>query len=69
MHELLREAGKLVGLWFAHRFQFEYPPYGGTKEEYTELFFPFFDFINFEIAYNSIKPRKNREYFLLMQRK
>lgn len=69
MHQLLHPAGKLVGLWFTHRFQQNYPPYGGTKEEYEAIFGKYFSFKTFEIAYNSIKPRKGREFFMLMQKK
>ncbi len=68
MYNLLDENGKLVGLWFTHHFNNSFPPYGGTKEEYEQLFSPYFRFIFFEKAYNSIKPRIGREFFILMQK-
>ncbi len=67
--DLLKNNGKLVGLWFTHHFNKPYPPYGGTKEEYKKLFSPYFQFKTFEIAYNSIKPRAGREFFIIMQKK
>lgn len=63
-HSLLKENGKLVGLLFNHEFEKEGPPFGGTVQEYEELFSQFFDFKTFEVAYNSIKPRDKREHFI-----
>ncbi|MEI7484812.1 MAG: methyltransferase [Ignavibacteriota bacterium] len=63
-HSLLKENGRLVGLLFNHEFEKEGPPFGGTAKEYEELFAPFFDFKTFEVSYNSIKPRANREHFI-----
>jgi thiopurine S-methyltransferase len=67
-HQLLKKGGKLVGLWFTHQFNNPFPPYGGTKEEYEALFGKYFQFKTFDIAYNSIKPRKGREFFIIMQK-
>ncbi len=66
---LLNKGGKYVGLFFSHEFMKPIPPFGATKEIYEQLFLPFFNFKRFEIAYNSIKPRKGREYFFIMQKK
>ena len=63
MHELLNQGGKLVGLLFNHEFGNNHPPFGGTLEEYKTLFSPYFKFKTMDIAYNSIKPRKDRELF------
>jgi len=68
-HQLLRESGKLCGLLFNHEFDFEGPPFGGTSEEYQNLFAHLFDFKAFETSYNSIKPRSGRELFLLLEKK
>jgi hypothetical protein len=65
-HELLNARGKRVGLLFNHEFGKNEPPFGGTPEEYTALFSGNFRFIHFETAYNSIKPRKGRELFILL---
>ncbi len=65
---LLIDSGKLVGLLFNHEFEFTGPPFGGTSEEYMELFKPYFDFLVFETARNSIVPRMGRELFIVFQR-
>jgi hypothetical protein len=64
--QLLNEGGKLVGLLFNHYFDFEGPPFGGTEDEYISLFDKHFDFKAFSVAYNSIKPRRGRELFMLL---
>lgn len=61
--ELLKSGGKIVGLLFAHDFDFEGPPYGGNALEYRRLFSDLFTIEVLEIANNSIKPRKGRELF------
>lgn len=66
MHRLLKPGGKLVGLLFNHEFGLDKPPFGGSVEEYRELFAGKFSFIHFKTAYNSIKPRKGRELFFLL---
>lgn len=68
MVQLLKPGGKLVGLLFTHEFDGNHPPFGGTREEYLELFTPSFKINTFEIAYNSIKPRKGREYFMILEK-
>jgi SAM-dependent methyltransferase len=60
MHQLLTQNGILVGLLFDKTFE-SGPPFGGNKEEYELLFRNAFDFITFEIACNSVKPRANCE--------
>lgn len=65
----LSPKGKYMGLLFNHEFPYEGPPFGGSEKEYLELFKPSFDILKFEIAHNSIKPRKGREIFFLMQKK
>ena len=65
MHELLKENGKLVGLWF------DFPlvtapdkrPYGGSKELHQTYLEPYFESLVFDRAYNSIKPRQGNELF------
>lgn len=69
IYNLLRSSGKLVGLMFNHEFDFDGPPFGGTFEEYQQLFQEYFHFKVFEIAHNSIKPRRERELFLLFLKK
>jgi methyl halide transferase len=69
VHELLYDNGKLVGLLFNYDFGKEHPPFGGSKEEYCLLFKSCFNFMYFETAYNSIKPRKGREFFINLIKK
>ena len=66
--ELLHEGGTLIGLLFSHEFGFEGPPYGGTKEEYEHLFSPYFNIEIMSTAYNSIKPREERELFIKLRK-
>ena len=67
--DLLKPGGKFVGVMFNHEFPFDGPPFGGTKEEYLELFEKLFDIEIMDIAYNSIKPRKGRELFMVLRKK
>ncbi|RAK65175.1 methyltransferase domain-containing protein [Hymenobacter edaphi] len=68
--ELLRPGGKLVGLLFDGPVgPGDGPPFGGTRDEYRQLFAPYFEFLHFEAAHNSIKPRQGRELFISLRRK
>ncbi|MHA6247709.1 methyltransferase domain-containing protein [Pontibacter sp. CAU 1760] len=66
---LLKPGGKLVGLLFDTTFAHEGPPFGGSNAEYRTYFAPYFKFIHYEQAYNSIKPRQGSELFILLQKK
>jgi hypothetical protein len=67
--ELLVKQGKLVGVVFNHEFSFEGPPFGAKPDTYEMLFNQYFDMQVFDPAYNSIKPRKGREHFIIAKRK
>lgn len=67
--DLLRPKGKLVGLLWAQEMNVDSPPFGGNKSEYKRYFDPYFHYLHFDLAYNSIKPRKNKELFILAQKK
>ena len=69
MHQLLKPIGKLMGLLFNCKLNENFPPFGGSKEEYGKHFDPYFDFEVFEESYNSIKPRAGRELFILLRKK
>ncbi len=69
MYELLAPKGKLVGLLFDIQFEKEGPPFGGSKEEFIELFSEKFQFNIFEDAYNSVKPRSGSEVFINFSKK
>ena len=63
MYELLKPSGKLVGVIFNKVFEVS-PPFGGTEEEYIELFSGEFDIEIMEPCYNSIERRKGTELFI-----
>ncbi|OYT17285.1 MAG: SAM-dependent methyltransferase [Bacteroidetes bacterium 4572_77] len=67
--QLLKTNGRLIGLLFNHQFHKEYPPYGGSLAEYEKLFSPYFHIKVLKTAYNSIKPRANREVFLNLKKR
>ncbi len=69
MHKLLKPKGKLIGLLFNHLFNNSFPPFGGSIEEYQNLFSNKFIINIMEIAYNSIKPRQGRELFINYSKK
>ena len=66
---LLRPGGKLVGLLFDTEFAAATePPFGGTRAEYAGYFEPYFRFIHFDTAHNSLRARAGRELFICLQR-
>lgn len=64
MKSLLHSSGKLVGLMFHDSLYSEHPPFGGFKEDYIELFSPYFSSIKMELTQDSIKERLGRELFI-----
>lgn len=68
MSDLLSDKGKLIGLLFDFELTNEGPPFGGSQEEYLKHFSPLFQIQILEIAYNSIKPRMNRELFFIFEK-
>ena len=62
MSELLATKGKLVGLLFNIKFP-NNPPFGGSREEYLDLFSDAFNINILELCYNSVKPRQGSELF------
>lgn len=69
MNSLLNKNGKLVGLLFNEPLFENHPPFGGSRDEYLPYFEDLFNLLHFEKAYNSIKPRANRELFIELERK
>jgi SAM-dependent methyltransferase len=62
MCELLNKNGKLVGLLFGVQFP-NNPPFGGSREEYLDLFSNTFKINLLEPCNNSVKPREGNELF------
>lgn len=69
MAKLLKPNGKIIGLLFNFELTEEGPPFGGSKEEYINLFEEHFTIKTLENCYNSIKPRSNRELFIIFEKK
>jgi len=71
MNNLLKPAGKLVGLWFDIPLKGDMVkrPFGGTKEEYLKYLSPYFETIVFEKCKNSIPARMDTELFGIFQKR
>lgn len=65
---LLRPGGKLVGVLFDDPLYDDHPPFGGSREEYLTYFSPRFQVRKFERCDNSVKPRMDRELFMILQK-
>lgn len=65
---LLNPEGKVVGLLFNKEFETN-PPFGGSKNEYQQLFSTHFYIKKMELCYNSILPRKDSELFFIAEKK
>ena len=69
MHAILHSNGKLAGLLFQFPLTETGPPFGGSSEEYRNLFAEKFDIKTLETAHNSIQPRKGNELFFIFTKK
>lgn len=69
MHSLLSKKGKIAGLFFNFPLTEVGPPFGGSYDEYVNLFSDKFILKILEPAYNSIKPRANKELFFTFEKK
>ncbi len=68
MHGLLKDGGKLAGVFFDFPLTENGPPFGGSKAEYLDLFQPMFRILTLERAYNSIDPRQGNELFFIFEK-
>lgn len=68
MHALLKPKGKLMGVLFDFPLTEVGPPFGGDLQTYNSLFSSIFVINKLERCYNSIKPRANKEFFLLLEK-
>ncbi|HET6227957.1 MAG TPA: methyltransferase [Bacteroidia bacterium] len=68
MNKLLKPGGKLIGVLFIEPLHAKEPPFALTKQEYINLFQPYFHIQTLETCYNSIKPRQGRELFMILQK-
>ncbi|MCS6819066.1 MAG: methyltransferase domain-containing protein [Chitinophagales bacterium] len=67
--DLLKENGRLCGLLFNCTFDNNFPPYGGSKEEYITLFSPYFIIKKMDITPLSVKPRLGKELFIELEKR
>lgn len=67
MKRLLKAGGRLAGVLFNRNFEGG-PPFGGTKEEYEQLFSTHFTIKKMEPCYNSIQPRSGTELFFIAEK-
>lgn len=68
MYYLLSKKGILAGLLFNKTFE-SGPPFGGSQNEYENLFKKYFMFLQLDLCLNSIKPRANSELFIEFAKK
>lgn len=68
-NELLNPTGKIVGLLFDTISGNEYPPFGGSKEEYIQYFQEDFTIQIMETSYNSHPARQGKELFINLCKK
>lgn len=68
MIELLKPGGKIAGVLFNRIFEGG-PPFGGSKNEYIELFKSKFEIKTMEECHNSISPRIGSELFIILVKK
>lgn len=69
VNELLKPNGKLVGLLWSVSMNESHPPFGGNKKEYLSYFDDYFEYVHFDEAFNSIKPRAGKELFLCAKKR
>ncbi|MFK5959050.1 MAG: SAM-dependent methyltransferase [Lutibacter sp.] len=69
MADLLGDKGKLIGVFFDFKLIEEGPPFGGSLNEYLQLFSTLFNIKTLERCHNSIKPRLGNELFFIFEKK
>lgn len=67
--DLLNSDGKIAGLLFDAELNTNQPPFGGNKQEYQQLFQPYFDILQMDITSKSIESRVGRELFFEMKKR
>ena len=68
MRRLLKPGGKLVGLLFDFQLSSDGPPFGGSEDAYTIDFKKRFHMKTIAPCYNSVKPRRGRELFIIFEK-
>lgn len=65
----LNDNGQIIGVLFSRTFDRQGPPFGGSVEEYKELFEKWFTIEIMDDCYNSIPPRAGSEVFIKLTKK
>ncbi len=66
--QLLDTEGGISGVLFDQNFEKVGPPFGGTEDEYRQLFLSHFTIKYMNACYNSIKPRANTELWIRLKK-
>lgn len=67
--DLLNKDGKIAGLLFDFPLTEKGPPFGGSFDEYQNLFHKDFDLKTIERCYNSEPSRENKELFIIFEKR
>lgn len=67
--QLLAAHGKIAGLLFSFPLNKDHPPFGGNKQEYHNLFNPYFHIEIMQPSYNSFSSRLDIELFIKLKKK
>ena len=67
--DLLNKGGKIAGLLFDFPLTEKGPPFGGSSSEYQNLFGSSFKLKTLERCYNSEPSRKNKELFIIFEKR
>jgi methyl halide transferase len=66
MQALLKQGGRLVGVWFQFPLTESGPPFGGSAEEYSTLFSEGFEIVTMETCEHSHPARAGKEFWIEM---
>ncbi|EAS19318.1 SAM-dependent methyltransferase [Nonlabens mediterrranea] len=69
IHMLLRDQGCLIGVLFNFENNLSSPPFGGSINEYLNLFEPYFEIVTMEPCNNSVIERQGKEIFIKLKKK
>ena len=69
MNDLLNDNGIVAGVLFDFPLTDDGPPYGGSLEEYKNIFSNVFKIKTLDRCFNSLKPRLGTELFIIFEKK
>lgn len=68
MNELLAPGGILAGVWFDRQFENPGPPFGGSSQEYREIFGHGFSILEMDACLHSHPMRQGSELFMVLRK-